>query len=464
MPADYSSTAQALSIPTSTIGSSSPTTSSSPSPVHSPTCRSPSPSPFPHSDDDGDVPVPPWVRSSSAIRPGGGSRRPLGSGTTAISINSRRLSNPYSRVPRRQAFGRRVLSSSLTALNNAARLLQGMSVGQLALASLAGAAALTALVLVLVYSHRIFAWLAPVAEGWRALPGGWVLVFLLTCATAFPPMIGYSTCLTVSGFVYGFPGGWPVVAAATVFGSTAAFVASRTVLSRYVHRLVGADRRFVALGQVLRHDGLLVLAGLRFCPLPFSLSNGFLATIPSISPLGFALATALATPKLLVHVFIGSRLAKLAESGDKMTVGDKAVNYLSMLVGSAVGLVVGLVVYRRTMARAEQLAREELEAGTGGGPVIDDRLRDDYGDLEEDLVAAQLLGEADEAALMSEDDISLWAREDGGIADAEDLDAEELRDGYRDGSDDGGRYRDEFEDDRIGGDGSLKKKHANGQI
>ncbi|RYP87379.1 hypothetical protein DL769_000583 [Monosporascus sp. CRB-8-3] len=466
MPADYSSTAQALSLPTSTLGPSSPTASSSSSPAHSPTCRSPSPSPFPHSDDDGDVPVPPWVRSSSAIRPGGGPRRPLGSGTTATSINSRRLSNPYSRVPRRQAFGRRVLSSSLTTLNNAARLLQGMSAGQLALASLAGAAAFTALVLVLVYSHRIFAWLAPAAEGWRALPGGWVLVFLLTCATAFPPMIGYSTCLTVSGFVYGFPGGWPVVAAATVFGSTAAFAASRTVLSRYVHRLVGADRRFVALGQVLRHDGLLVLTGLRFCPLPFSLSNGFLATIPSISPLGFALATALATPKLLVHVFIGSRLAKLAESGDKMTVGDKTVNYLSMMVGSAVGLVVGLVVYRRTMARAEQLAREELEAGAGGGPGAirsDDQVGGDYGDLEEGIIAAQLLGEADEAALMSEDDISLWAREDGGIADAEDLDAEELREGYRDSSDDGGRYRDEVEDGGIGGDGSLMKKHANGQ-
>ncbi|RYP54953.1 hypothetical protein DL768_000269 [Monosporascus sp. mg162] len=463
MPADYSSTAQALSLPTSTLGPSSSTTSSSSSPAQSPTCRSPSPSPFPPSDDDGDVPVPPWVRSSSAIRPGGGSRRPLGSGSTATSINRRRLSNPYSRVPRRQAFGQRVLSSGLTALNDAVRLLQGMSAGQLALASLAGAAALTMLVLGLVYSHRIFAWLAPVAEGWRALPGGWVLVFLLTCATAFPPMIGYSTCLTVSGFVYGFPGGWPVVAAATVFGSTAAFAASRTVLSRYVHRLVGADRRFVALGQVLRHDGLLVLAGLRFCPLPFSLSNGFLATIPSVSPLGFALATAVATPKLLVHVFIGSRLAMLAESGDKMTVGDKAVNYLSMLVGSVVGLVVGLVVYRRTMARAEQLAREELEAGTGGGPVGDGRLGDDYGDLEEGIVAAQLLGEADEAALMSDDDISLWAREDGVIADPEDLDAEEFREGYRDGPDDGGRYRDEFEDGGIGGDGNLKKKHANGQ-
>jgi uncharacterized membrane protein YdjX (TVP38/TMEM64 family) len=62
-----------------------------------------------------------------------------------------------------------------------------------------------------------------------------------------------------------------------------------------VHRLVGRDHRFVALGQVLRRDGLGVLAMVRFCPLPYSLSNGFLATVPSVGVGGFAAATACAT-------------------------------------------------------------------------------------------------------------------------------------------------------------------------
>ena len=99
--------------------------------------------------------------------------------------------------------------------------------------------------------------------------------------------------MTIAGFVYGFPGGWPIIATSSVAGATAAFVASRTVFSGYVHRLVGADKRFVALGHVLRHDGVWVLAAIRLCPLPFSISNGFLATIPSITPLSFAVATAL---------------------------------------------------------------------------------------------------------------------------------------------------------------------------
>ena len=84
------------------------------------------------------------------------------------------------------------------------------------------------------------------------------------------------------------------MATASVAGSTAAFYTSRGVFSGYVHSLVGTDKRFVALGQVLRHDGLLVLTGVRFCPLPYSLSNGFLATIPSITPWAFAVSTALA--------------------------------------------------------------------------------------------------------------------------------------------------------------------------
>ncbi|KAI1469936.1 uncharacterized protein F4812DRAFT_420926, partial [Daldinia caldariorum] len=391
------------------------------SPSHSP---SPSPSPAPPSD----APLPPWVRPNL--------QRPT-SGT-----NSQRLSTPYSRSAAAadsssEPFGRRVMRASVSFSNNMIKLFYSMTIPQRVVAVSVLLLLNVLLVLFLVYSHRIFAALAPVAEGWRALPGGWLIVFLMTCATAFPPMIGYSTCVTIAGFVYDFPGGWPIVAGATVVGSTAAFVASRTVFSGYVHSLVGADKRFVALGQVLRRDGLLVLAAIRFCPLPFSLSNGFLATVPSISPWRFALATALASPKLLVHVFVGSRLALLARSGDRMTPADKAVNYLSMALGGVAGLTLSLLIYRRTMARARELAREEaVENGTAVDGDRDGELGDElnldrgYGDLEEGR-RRQRPGEADEAALMNDDDISLWetdAMEGGGYRD--ESEEEEEREGY----------------------------------
>ncbi|ERS99863.1 hypothetical protein HMPREF1624_03229 [Sporothrix schenckii ATCC 58251] len=283
-----------------------------------------------------------------------------------------------------------------------------------------GAVSLALGILMLVYSHRIFSALGPMAKGWHDLTGGWVLVWLLIFITGFPPIIGYSTACTLAGVVYGFPGGWPIAASANVIGSLAAFVASRTVLSGYVDRLVGTNHRFVALSQVLRRDGIWVLAAVRFCPLPYSLSNGFLATIPSITPLNFAISTAIASPKLLVHVFIGSRLAKLAEDGDSMSAGAKAFNYISMAVFGLIGVGVGLFIFRRTMARAAEIASEEglAEEGRVGGAAASRRAAGVYADTGsgsadgfdyDDNAPLMDPEDADVAALMDDDDISLWA-------------------------------------------------------
>lgn len=303
-------------------------------------------------------------------------------------------------------MGDRIMRTATDVMNYCLRVFIRLTPLQRVLAVVAGLALFVLSILFLVYSHRIFGALKPVAEGWRDLRGGWVIVWVMTFCTAFPPVIGYSSTITIAGFVYGFPGGWPIVATATVAGSTVAFLTSRTIFAKYVHALVGTDKRFVALGHVLRHDGIFVLAGIRFCPLPYSLSNGFLATIPNISPLNFAAATALATPKLLIHVFIGSRLGQLAEDDD-MSTGDKIINYMGMLLGALVGMGIGLFVYRRTMARAKELAREE--AAENGG-VVDSEGEIDYEDLEEGILnrSTSRPGEADAAALMDDDDISLW--------------------------------------------------------
>jgi len=210
--------------------------------------------------------------------------------------------SPYSVAQQEPPLHTRLLQGAISLGRQALRLFMSLSPLYQLLVVAAGIVAFVLGILGLVYSHRIFAWLGPVAKSWRELPAGWLLVWLLTFVCAFPPMIGYSTAVTIAGFVYGFPWGWPIVATATVAGSTAAFFTSRGVFSGYVNRLVGKDHRFVALGQVLRRDGLGVLAMIRFCPLPYSLSNGFLATVPSIRPLGFALATACATYALPLSI------------------------------------------------------------------------------------------------------------------------------------------------------------------
>lgn len=62
---------------------------------------------------------------------------------------------------------------------------------------------------------------------------------------------------------------WPIVASATVVGSTCSFIVSRTLLSNFVNRLTANDRRFEALSLVLKHDGLSLLVAIRLCPLPY---------------------------------------------------------------------------------------------------------------------------------------------------------------------------------------------------
>ena len=64
--------------------------------------------------------------------------------------------------------------------------------------------------LFLIYNERIFAWLSPMAKRWRDVRGGWLVLWLATFVVSFPPMIGYSTCMTLAGFVYGLPNGYVI--------------------------------------------------------------------------------------------------------------------------------------------------------------------------------------------------------------------------------------------------------------
>lgn len=117
-------------------------------------------------------------------------------------------------------------------------------------------------------------------------------------------------------------------------------------------------------------------------------------------------------PKLAVHVFIGSRLALLAESGDKMSGGDRAINYASMAIGGTLGFIVGLVIYRRTVARAAEIAATEaLENGEASDDILPgDDLSD--GEGENSRLVRGNAADADAATLMDDDDISLWEAED----------------------------------------------------
>ena len=117
--------------------------------------------------------------------------------------------NPSSR--RGTSFIDRTLNNAEGARRQLLKTIEKMTPIQLALAVVAGIVSIVLAILFLVFSEKIFAWLEPVAERWQNLKGGWLILWTMTFATAFPPVIGYSTCLTLAGFVYGFPWGWVVI-------------------------------------------------------------------------------------------------------------------------------------------------------------------------------------------------------------------------------------------------------------
>ena len=113
-----------------------------------------------------------------------------------------------------------------------------------------------------------------------------------------------------------------------------------------------------------------------------------------------------------------------------MDASTKAINYASIIIGSIIGTAVGYIIYQRTMARSRELEIAELEAGNLSpeeAAAVRGDLRREYSDL--DGIGEEEL-DLDAAALMNDDDISLWDNER----------VERLGNGYRD----------EFTDDEEG--------------
>jgi hypothetical protein len=204
-----------------------------------------------------------------------------------------------------------------------------------------------------------------------------------------------------------------------------------------VLRLIANDKRFAALALTLKHDGLKLLIMIRMCPLPYSLTNGAIATFPTVHWLSFALANLIVSPKLMLHIFIGSQLEKIAESGGKMDPRTKAISYLSIAIGAVAGIATGWFMYKKTQERAAELEAEE-RAGVRRPSL--EALGSEYADEPGALEAGEHLREDeddislrggwdDEYTDEPEGDVTVRADDDVGVEDAAELDDDPFQDG-----------------------------------
>lgn len=135
------------------------------------------------------------------------------------------------------------------------------------------------------------------------------------------------------------------------------------------------------------HRGRPLLCLLRLTPIPWAYANFSLATFKEISPVDFLIATCAYSPKLLLHVYVGTRLYLFSDPDhlNEMDKTTKWLNSLSIVASILLGVGVGSYAYRlmtgyaargqlaladeedldRFLEEEEELERQEEASRTG---------------------------------------------------------------------------------------------------
>lgn len=97
----------------------------------------------------------------------------------------------------------RAINTSRRLMERSARSWAKMTLLQRIGAVLAATASLAFGIGVMILTGKIFEWLEPVAEDWEKSPFPYIVLWLLTVAVSFPPLIGWSAIGTVCGYLFG---------------------------------------------------------------------------------------------------------------------------------------------------------------------------------------------------------------------------------------------------------------------
>lgn len=276
--------------------------------------------------------------------------------------------------------------------------------------------------LVLIFHRYVIGTLVEFSEYLNKLKFGHLLLFTLIFFVGFPPLLGYSALSMLCGMVYGFPGGWPLLAAATVSGSFASFLVFRYVLRNQAESLVQHNEKFRAFAEILKEDAsLFLLILLRLCPLPYSLSNGALAAIPNLPALTYFLASLITSPKALVHVFVGHTIKNLGDA--KRPASAKFLDGLSILIAGCALSLASYIIYNRMQRKLDSYHHVQNRDG------LDEMI---FGNFEDDLESGPTVeldaGDFDEDNFIIEDEEDDWPSHDDLTGSSEDISNQKTKD------------------------------------
>ncbi|KAI9487005.1 MAG: snare associated Golgi protein-domain-containing protein [Benjaminiella poitrasii] len=170
--------------------------------------------------------------------------------------------------------------------------------------------------------------------------------------SAFPPIFGYSTYQTLSGYTYGFQIGFPISYLSGLLGAIVCFSLCRFFIKARVSRLLSNYSNLEAVVKAVEKKGFKLFLLIRISPYPFNLLNFFFAST-SIPFSHFAVGTAISLLKIAVHVYIGANLTSFVEHllGDDSNLTEEQlraikVKYVAFVVFSMIAMVVMAYLYR----------------------------------------------------------------------------------------------------------------------
>ncbi|KAF9946433.1 hypothetical protein BGZ65_009713 [Modicella reniformis] len=225
------------------------------------------------------------------------------------------------------------------------------------------------------FHTRIFQLLETLAAYIKNLgPAGPPIIMIGLFLTAFPPMVGYSSLVTMSGYVYGFWFGLFIAYTSALLGSITCFYLCRRWFKVQVRALMAKKPSMKSVVKAVENRGFKLMLLIRLAPYPFNIINALLsATHIPLST--FALATAISLTKLALHVYIGSTLSSLAvlpppiedpeghpgtalpaDPTDSNGHG-RSLKIVAMVISMTLGIAVGAYVW--------MVAKREIEASEG---------------------------------------------------------------------------------------------------
>lgn len=235
-------------------------------------------------------------------------------------------------------------------------------------------------VIALIFHKHLLEVLVKVSDTVENVPGGWAILFVLIFFVGFPPLLGFSTLAMLCGMTYGFPGGWPLLASASITGSFASFMTFRYLLRNQAEQMVQKHEKFRAFAEILKEDAsLFLLVLIRLCPLPYSLSNGALAAIPNLLAWTYLSASLITSPKMFVHVFIGHTVKNLGN--EERPVSAKVLDVVSILTTGCAFSLATLVIYKRMQAKLNTYHSESYH-GAGYDDLVFGNFDDEDPNLE----------------------------------------------------------------------------------